>query len=200
MEGLQQSPPVLLGLAEGAGPWSFLLPPHPLCPARTKSCLGEVFSPSTSHRQLALAARCRCHLSNRLMGAIWSERRGWLCLPPPVLAGSPGGVLSSDRNSRRQRDLLFALSWFRGLRLHPALPGESLWAIGGDGGFCGTCGTFAQDEGVHQTWSPRLFPNILSPNTRRKNTLSVFAAAFGRWVISAFPPPLPFSFVLLLKK
>lgn len=49
LEGLQESPAMFLGLVEDAGPWSFLLPPHPFFPAYT------------AHQQLAFAACCQCH-------------------------------------------------------------------------------------------------------------------------------------------
>lgn len=98
-------------------PRSFLLPPQALWSRN------EAMPPRLAGSWLV--PRCRCHPSTRLMGAIWKEQRARLCLPPPLLPGSPEGFPGSDRSSHRHRDLLAALSRFSRLRFHLVLSGES---------------------------------------------------------------------------
>lgn len=106
-EGLQQNPLRF-----------FLFPPHPLW---SRSCLSGAMSPQLAGSWLSLP------FQHRLTGAIWNEQPA-LALPPtpsPVLPGSPQGLLSSDRNRHRHRDLLVALSCFSRLRFHLVLFRES---------------------------------------------------------------------------
>jgi len=134
-----------------------------------------------------------CHPRSRLMGAVWSERRGWLCLPPPALAGSPGGGFRAVTGKPRAEGPVICSFMVLQSPFPPGLSRESPWAAkvpwaGGDGGFRGMWGVFAQDERVCIRPGAHGFSQISTPR-RKKTTLWVPAAAFGWWVISAHFPP-----------